>query len=60
MILTIGYIDLDFVGCLDNRKFGMEKISTADNVVKGMTKCLSADQFRSLRHHMGVRKNPSD
>ena len=36
-------------------KLDLEKISTADNVVDGMTKCLSADRFQSLRHQMGVR-----
>ena len=40
-------------------KIGLEKISTTDNVVDGMTKCLSVDRFRSLRHQMGVTKNRS-
>ena len=30
-------------------KISLEKISTTDNVADGMTKCLSADRFRSLR-----------
>ena len=38
-------------------KIGLENISTTDNVADGMTKCLSADRFRSLRHQMGVTKN---
>ena len=40
-------------------KIGLEKIPTTDNVADGMTKCLSADRFRSLRHQMGVTKNQS-
>ena len=35
-------------------KISLEKISTTDNVTNGMTKCLSANRFRSLRHQMGV------
>ena len=35
-------------------KIGLEKISTTDNVADGMTKCLSAHRFRSLRQQMGV------
>ena len=41
-------------------KIGLEKIPTTDNVVDGMTKCLSVDRSRSLRHQMGVMKNRSD
>ena len=46
--------------CVISGKIGLEKISTTDNVADGMTKCLSADWFWSLRHHMGVMKNRSD
>ena len=35
--------------CVISEKIGLEKISTIDNVEDGMTKCLSADRFRSLR-----------
>ena len=35
--------------CVISRKIGLEKMSTTDNVVDGMTKCLSVDRFRSLR-----------
>ena len=45
--------------CVISRKIGLEKISTTDNVVDGMTKCLSADRFRSLRQQMGVMTNRS-
>ena len=47
--------------CVISRKFGLEKISTTDNVqvADGMTKCLSADRFRSVRHQMGVMTNRS-
>ena len=34
--------------CVISGKIGVEKISTTDNVVDGMTKCLSVDRFRSL------------
>ena len=40
-------------------KIGLEKISTTDNVEDGMTKCLSADCFRSVQQQMGVTKNRS-
>ena len=40
--------------CVISGKIGLEKICTTDNVVDGMTKCLSADRFRSL-WHMVVR-----
>ena len=46
--------------CVISGKIGLEKIFTADNVVDGITKCLSADRFRSLRYQMGVMKNRSD
>ena len=46
--------------CVISRKLGLEKISTVDNVADGMTKCLSVDRFRSLRHQMGVTKNRSN
>ena len=46
--------------CVILGKIGLEKISTSDNVTNGMTKCLSADRFRSLRHQMGITKNRSD
>ena len=46
--------------CVISRKIDLEKISTTDNVTNGMTKCLSADRFRSLRHQMGVMKNRFD
>ena len=36
--------------CVISGKIGLEKISTTDNVADGMTKCLWADRFRSLRH----------
>ena len=42
--------------CVILGKIGLEKIPTTDNVADGMTKCLSADQFQSLRHDMGVTK----
>ena len=34
-----------------------EKISTIDNISDKMTKSLAVDQFRSLRHQMGLRRN---
>ena len=40
--------------CVISGKIGLEKISTTDNVADGMTKCLSADRFRSLRQQMGI------
>ena len=40
-------------------KIGLEKISTTDNVANGMTRCLSANRFRSLRHQMSVMTNRS-
>ena len=40
--------------CVISGKIGLEKISTTDNVADGMTKCLSADRFRSLQQQMGV------
>ena len=43
--------------CVISGKINLEKISTTDNVANGMTKCLLADHFRSLRHQMGVPKN---
>ena len=46
--------------CVISGKIGLEKVSTTNDVVDGMTKCLSADRFRSLRHQMGVTKNRSD
>ena len=46
--------------CVISGKIGLEKISTVDNVADGMTKCLSVDRFRSLRHQMGVTKNRSN
>ena len=46
--------------CVISGKIDLEKISTTDNVADRMTKCLSADCFRSLRHQMGVMKNWSD
>ena len=45
--------------CVILGKIGLEKISTIDNVADGMTKCLSADHFRSLRHQMDETKNRS-
>ena len=45
--------------CIISGKIGLEKISKTDNVADGMTKCLSADHFRSIRHQMGVTKNRS-
>ena len=45
--------------CVISGKISLKKISTTDNVADGMTKCLSADRFRSLRHQMGVTKNRS-
>ena len=45
--------------CVIKGKIGLEKISTTDNVVDGMTKCLSANCFRSLRQQMGVMTNQS-
>ena len=35
-------------------KLGLEKVSSADNVVDRMTMSLPADQFQSIRHLMGV------
>ena len=46
--------------CVISGKIGLQKISTVDNVADGMTKCLSEDRFRSLRHQMGLIKNHSD
>ena len=46
--------------CIISGKIGLKKISTSDNVADGMTKCLSADRFRSLRHQMSVTKNRFD
>ena len=40
--------------CSISGKIGLEKISKTDNVADGMTKCLSADRFRSLRQQMDV------
>ena len=40
--------------CVISGKIGLEKISTTDNVADGMTKCLSADHFRSVRQQMDV------
>ena len=45
--------------CVISGKIGLEKISTTDNVADAMTKCLSADRFRSLRQQMGVTANRS-
>ena len=45
--------------CIILGKIGLQKISTTDNVADGMTKCLPADRFRSLRHQMGVMTNRS-
>ena len=45
--------------CDISRKIGLEKISTTNNFADGMTKCLSIDQFQSLRHQMGIWKNQS-
>ena len=45
--------------CVNSGKIGLEKISTNDNVADGMTKCLLADRFRSLRQEMGVMTNRS-
>ena len=42
------------------KEIGLEKISTSDNMADGMTKCLSADWFGSLRHQMDVTKNRFD
>ena len=46
--------------CVTSRKLGLENISTANNISDGMTKCLAANRFRSLRHHMGLLRNQSD
>ena len=35
--------------CVISGKIGLKKISTANNVVDGMTKCLSADLFGIIR-----------
>ena len=43
--------------CVSSGKVTLEKISTINNVLDGMTKCLIADRFRSLRHQMGLRGN---
>ena len=45
--------------CVISGKIGLEKISTTDNIADGMTKCLSADRFRSLWYQMTVTKNRS-
>ena len=45
--------------CVISGKIGLEKISTTDNVADGMTKCLSANRFRSLQQQIGVMKNRS-
>ena len=45
--------------CVISGKIGLEKISTTDNVADGMTKCLWADRFWSLRKQMSVMKNRS-
>ena len=41
--------------CVISGKIGLQKISTTDNVVDGMTKCLSA-----ARHHAGEITVPMD
>ena len=35
-------------------KIGLDKISVADNVASGMTKCLLSDRFWSLWHKLGI------
>ena len=40
--------------CMTKGKLGLEKVSSADNVVDRMTMSLPADQFQSIRHLMGV------
>ena len=43
--------------CVISGKIGLDKISKTDNVADGMTKCLSANRFWSLRQQMGVMTN---
>ena len=57
------HIDVRYHFVRDNvisGKLGLEKIPTTDNVADEMTKCLLADRFRSLWHHMGIMNNQSD
>ena len=46
--------------CVISRKIGLKKISTVDNVTDGMIKCLQANCFQSLPHHMGITRNQFD
>jgi hypothetical protein len=40
--------------CATKQMLSLEKVSTTDNVADAMTKSLSTDRFRTLRHQMGV------